>query len=146
MGYRNGTFFSLQMYRDILKPVHKRACDWAHERGLKVHLHSCGDVRRLVPEFIEIGVDMLNPLEVKAGVDPVVLKEQYGDALALHGGLNAVSFSNMDVMEAEMCAVVPRLKENGGYILSSDHSVPDSVSLQDFQRFMDLARELGSYS
>ena len=74
------------MYRDLLKPVHKRAADGAHAKGLSVELHSCGDVRALVPDLVEIAIDVLNPLEVKAGMDPIALKQQYGDRLAFHGG------------------------------------------------------------
>ena len=55
MGYKGTQFFSVQMYRDLLQPVHKRAVDWAHAHGVKVRLHSCGDVRPFVPEFIKIG-------------------------------------------------------------------------------------------
>ncbi len=75
MGYRNGTFFSLQMYRDILKPVHLRAVKWAHSRGMYAHLHSCGNINAFLPELLEIELDALNPLEVKAGMDPVCIKK-----------------------------------------------------------------------
>ncbi|NIM71367.1 MAG: hypothetical protein GTO48_13200, partial [Xanthomonadales bacterium] len=89
MGYKGHQFFGLPMYRDLLKPAHRRAIEWAHERGIYAHLHSCGDVRPFVPELIGMGLDALNPLEVKAGMDPIALKEQYGDRLVLHGGINA---------------------------------------------------------
>ncbi len=145
MGYKFNQFFSLSMYRQILKPVHKRAADWAHAKGIKVHLHSCGDVRPFISDLIEIGVDCLNPLEVKAGMNPVEIKRRYGDRLALHGGINAVLWDDIDSIEAEMRRVVPVLKENGGYIFSSDHSVPSSVSLENFRRIVDLAKQLGSY-
>ncbi len=146
MGYKLAQFFSLDMYRELLKPVHKRACDWAHEKGCKVRLHSCGDIRPFVPELIEIGVDMLNPLEVKAGVDPIELKKQYGSKLAFHGGLNAVLYDKPDALHAEMRKVIPAMKTGGGYIASTDHSVPDSVSLEKFDEFVKLAKELGSYA
>jgi uroporphyrinogen decarboxylase len=145
LGFKQNQFFSINMYRNLLKPVHKRACDWAHERGIKVSLHSCGDVRPLVPEFIEIGINMLNPVEVKAGMDPVLLKSQYGDDMAFHGGINAVNFNDMEALEEEMRRVVPAMKVDGGYMLSSDHSVPDSMSFAEFTRFVELAKELGSY-
>jgi uroporphyrinogen decarboxylase len=145
MGYKGKTFFSLDMYRELLKPVHKRACDWAHARGVKVHLHSCGDVHTFIPDLVEIGIDMLNPLEVKAGMDPVWLKKTYGEKLCFHGGLNAALFWEMDKLEQQMREVVPVMKRNGGYQLSSDHSVPDSVSLEQFTRFIELAKELGRY-
>jgi len=113
---------------------------------VKAHLHSCGDVTPFVPEFVEIGIDALNPLEVKAGMDPRQLKRTYGDKLVLHGGINAVLYNDMAALEAEMRQVIPTAKAQGGYILSSDHSVPSSVSLQDFRRFVELGKELGSYA
>ncbi|OQB41971.1 MAG: hypothetical protein BWY06_00699 [Candidatus Latescibacteria bacterium ADurb.Bin168] len=89
---------------------------------------------------------MLNPLEVKAGMDPVALKKQYGGRLAFHGGINAVNFTDPDALFAEMKRVIPVMKENGGYVISSDHSVPDAVSFEDFKTFVRLAKELGSYT
>jgi uroporphyrinogen decarboxylase len=145
MGYKYNQFFSLQTYRDLLKPAHKRAADWAHSKGVKVHLHSCGDIRPLVPELIGIGIDALNPLEVKAGMDPIELKRNYGSSLVLHGGINAVLWDEIDAIEAEMRRVVPVMKESGGYIFSSDHSVPSTVSLENFRRIVELAEEIGRY-
>ncbi|MHC4295425.1 MAG: uroporphyrinogen decarboxylase family protein [Planctomycetota bacterium] len=145
LGYKHNQFMSLNMFRELVKPVHKRACEWAHSHGMKTHLHSCGDVRPFVPEWVEIGVDCLNPLEVKAGMDPIALKRQYGEKLVLHGGINAVLWDDLAAIEAEMRAVIPTLKENGGYIFSTDHSVPSSVSADDFRQIVELAKELGSY-
>jgi len=145
MGFKNNQFFSLDTYRALLKPIHKRAMDWAHAKGVYTHLHSCGNINPFVPELIEIGLDALNPLEVKAGMDPVALKRQYGDRLVFHGGINAVLWSDLEALEAEMRVVVPVMKENGGYIFASDHSVPENVGLEDFRRIADLAKELGAY-
>ena len=145
MGYKFKQFFSLETYREILKPFHQRAIDWAHEKGIKAELHSCGDIRPLVPELVGMGLDSLNPLEVKAGMDPVALKEQYGDKIVLHGGLNALLYNEPEKMWAEMHRIIPLLKSNGGFVISSDHSVPDCVSLEMFRKFVRLARELGKY-
>jgi len=145
MGYRNGTFFSVDMYRNILKPVHKRAIEWAHAKGIVAYLHSCGNINAFVPELIEIGLDALNPLEVKAGMNPVHLKTTYGDRLVLHGGLNAMLWDDIDRTEAEIRRLLPILKQNGGYIFQEDHSIPDSVSLEDFRRIVKLAKELAAY-
>ncbi|MDQ1256735.1 MAG: uroporphyrinogen decarboxylase, partial [Candidatus Hydrogenedentes bacterium] len=144
-GFKHNQFFSIETYRELLKPVQKRAADWAHAKGAKAHLHSCGDVNPFVPEFIEIGIDALNPLEVKAGMDPLALKRRYGKDLVLHGGINAVLWDDVDAITTEMEKVVPTLKENGGYIFSSDHSVPSSVSLENFRHITSLAKRLGSY-
>ena len=145
MGYKHHQFFSVGMYRELLAPVHRRAIEWAHAKGAKAILHSCGDVNPLVPEFMDMGLDGLNPLEVKAGMDPLHIKDVYGDRLVLHGGINAVLWDDREAIEAEMRRVVPRLKEDGGYIFSSDHSVPSSVSLENFRAITTLAKELGSY-
>lgn len=145
MGYKYHTFFSLDTYRQIVRPAHQRAADWAHAHGMKVRLHSCGYVEPFIPDLIEIGIDMLNPLEVKAGMDPVKLKRTYGDRLAFHGGLNAVLYTEPGALWAEMERVIPVMKENGGYLISSDHSVPEVVSLAQFERFVSLAKALGRY-
>lgn len=145
MGYKQNQFFSLNTYRELLKPVQKRAVEWAHKKGVKTHLHSCGDIRPLVPELIEIGIDCLNPLEVKAGMDPQLLKKQYGDKLVFHGGLNAVLWDSPELVEAEMRRLIPIMKENGGYIFSSDHSIPNTVTYDTMKRVVALAKELGAY-
>ena len=145
MGFKGSQFFSVEMYREILKPVHKRAIDWAHGKRIYAHLHSCGDIRPFVPELIDIGLDALNPLEVKAGVDPVELKKNFGDKLVFHGGTNAVLYDKPAELEKEMRRVIPEMKKGGGYIWSTDHSVPDTVSLDDFGRIVKLAKELGTY-
>ncbi len=146
MGYKQAQFFSPRVYREIVKPAHKKAADWAHARGIKAALHSCGDVNPFVPDLIDAGIDMLNPLEVKAGMNPLALKQRYGDRLAFHGGLNAVLYTEPEALWEEMRRVIPGMKVNGGYVISSDHSVPDSVSLDEFREFARLAKQLGSYS
>jgi uroporphyrinogen decarboxylase len=145
MGYKHNQFFSLKMYRNLVKPFHQRAIDWAHAKGIKARLHSCGDVNPFVPELVAMGLDGLNPLEVKAGMDPIALKQRFGKQLLLHGGVNAVLWDQPDQIQAEMERVIPALKEAGGYIFSSDHSVPSSVSLEDFRRIVELAKSLGKY-
>ena len=145
MGYRNGLFFSLDMYRHILKPVQKRAIEWAHAKGIYAHLHSCGNINQLLPELVDIGLDALNPLEVKAGMEPVGIKKAYGDKLVLHGGLNAMLWTDIAKIESEMRRLMPVLKKNGGYIFQEDHSIPDSVSFKDYKRIVELGKELGAY-
>ena len=80
MGYKHSQFFSLRMYAHLLKPFHQRAIEWAHAKGIKAYLHSCGDVNLFVPELVGLGLDALNPLEVKGGINPVHLKQTYGNA------------------------------------------------------------------
>ena len=145
MGYKHNQFFSLKTYREILKPYHKRAIDWAHKKGIKAQLHSCGDVNPFVSEFVSMGLDSLNPLEVKAGMDPVDLKQKFGDELVFHGGVNALLYEDIDALCEEVKRILPVMKENGGYIFATDHSVPSSVSLEQFRLIVDTAKKYGKY-
>ena len=145
MGYKGTTFFSPALYRSMLKPYHTKAVKWAHDHGIVSQLHSCGDIRTLLPDIIETGVDSLNPLEVKAGVDAIRIKKEYGDKLLLRGGINAVNWSNQDAIIAEINEKVPILKENGGFIFSSDHSIPNSVSLENMKIIMEEIKRVGKY-
>ena len=145
MGYKGTPFFSTQTYRDLLKPFHKKAVDWAHERGMVAELHSCGFIEPLLPDILETGVEMLNPLEIKAGMDPQRLKTLYGDQLGFHGGINAQLWDKIDEVKAEMERIIPIMKEGGGYIFASDHSIPNSVSFQNMKEIAELAHRLGKY-
>jgi uroporphyrinogen decarboxylase len=147
MGYRNGLLFSPESYRTLLKPAHTMVCDFFHDHGGKVILHSCGCVKALIPDLIEAGVDCLQPLEVKAGMDVVELKRQYGDDIAFMGGIDVRAMADPDpsVIEEEISTKIPVAKEGGGYIYYSDHSVPDNVSFQQYQHVMELVEEYGAY-
>jgi uroporphyrinogen decarboxylase len=146
MGYKNTPFFSLAMYRDLLKPVHRRAAAWAHAKGIKAHLHSCGFIMPFVPDLIDAGIDALNPIEIKAGMDVLRLKRDHGDRLVLHGGINAVLWDKKDAIIAEIDQTVPVLKERGGYIFSSDHSIPNSVSLDNFRAIVAEVKKAGAFA
>ena len=145
MGYKGTTFFSPNMYRTLLKPYHTRAVQWAHDHGIYAQLHSCGDVMTLLPDIVDTGVDALNPLEVKAGMDALYIKKTYGDKLVLRGGINAVKWNDTDAILAEIQEKVPILKQNGGFIFSSDHSIPNSVSLENMKRIVAEVKRVGSY-
>lgn len=145
MGYKNTTFFSTQLYRELLKPYHKKAVDWAHERGLVTELHSCGYIEPLLPDLLDVGIEMLNPLEIKAGMNPVQLKSQYGDKIAFHGGINAQLWDKPELVRAEMERIIPIMKQGGGYVFASDHSIPNSVSFEDMKKIAALAHRLGKY-
>ena len=148
MGYRNGPLFSPRMYRELCLPAHKAVCEFLHRWGLKVILHSCGNVTALVPMLIEAGFDCLQPLEVKAGMDLVALKEQYGQRLAFMGGIDVRKMADGTdprLLEEEIRIKVGLAKRGGGYIYHSDHSVPDNVSFDRYRYVMDLVHKYGQY-
>jgi len=147
MGYRNGLLFSPQTYRQTHKEADEMVFSFCHENNMPVILHSCGCVKELIPDLIEIGLDCLQPLEVKAGMDLIELKKKYGDRLALMGGIDVRAMAHPDprVIEEEISTKIPFAKEGGGYIYHSDHSVPNNVSFQQYCRTIELVKEYGSY-
>jgi uroporphyrinogen decarboxylase len=147
MGYRNASLFSPAAYRQLLFPAHKRAFGFFHSKGLKVILHTCGCVKGLVPQLIEAGLDCIQPLEVKAGMDVIELKKGYGKDLAFMGGIDVRCMAHPDpaVIEKEIRTKIPFARKGGGYIYHSDHSVPDNVSFERYQYVMELVHRYGTY-
>ena len=147
MGYRNASLFSPRTYRELSFPYHKKLCDFIHSKGLKVILHSCGNVMELVPYLIEAGFDCLQPLEVKAGMDIFKLKRTYGDVLALMGGIDVrkMADSNPSAIEEEIRTKFEVAMSDGAYIYHSDHSVPDNVSFERYKRVIELVHKYGEF-
>jgi len=145
LGYKNGMFFSPKIYRELLKPVQKRAVDWAHRKGAMVRCHSCGNINTVVPDLVDLGIDLLHPLEVKVGMDPLNIKRVHGDRLAIHGGLNAMLWKDLNAITAEIERLVPALMESGGYVFAADHSIPNDVSFENMKAIVELAKKIGTY-
>jgi uroporphyrinogen decarboxylase len=145
MGYKNGLLFSKKMWREMVRPYQARAIDWAHAHGIVAHIHSCGNISALVPDLVDLGLDGLNPLEIKAGMEPLALKSSYGGRLLLKGGFDIRNWSDWPLAEADIRAKLPLMMNSGGYIFSSDHSIAESVSLENYRRIVQLAKEIGRY-
>lgn len=147
MGFKGRGFFSPRAYREMIMPAQKRFADFCHARGMKFMLHTCGMNMELVPLYIEAGVDILNPLEVKAGMDMLKLKKDFGEVLTLWGGIDVRAISNPEpaVLEAEIRDKVTFAKQGGGYVFSSDHSIPEDVSIDRYDYMVDLGRKYGSF-
>ncbi len=147
LGYRGGLFFSPKHYEDQLHPVFKELCRYFHRHGMPVILHCCGNVKDLIPYFIEEGIDCLQPLEVKSGMDLIELKGKYGDKIAFMGGID-VRLMSLDApkpIEKEIKTKIAVAKEGGGYIYHSDHSVPKDVSFEQYKRVIALVHKYGIY-
>jgi len=147
MGFKQRPFMSPAMYREIVQPGHKRLFDFAHSQGCKVIVHSCGFVEPLVPGLIEAGMDCLQAMEVKAGMDMPHLAERFGEHIAFFGGIDArVLISNDRAkIDAELLAKIPPVLARGcGYILHSDHSEPPEVDYETMVYFLERGREIGT--
>lgn len=145
LGYRHGTFFSPKHFENQLHPVFKELCRFFHNHDMHVILHSCGRVKDLIPYFIEEGVDCLQPLEVKAGMDLIELKERYGDKICFMGGIDVrlMALDDSKPIEKEIKEKFEVAKEGGGYIYHSDHSIPKNISFQQYKRVIELVKKYG---
>jgi uroporphyrinogen decarboxylase len=147
LGYRNAPLISPTMYRDLVLPHHKRLCDHFAQDGLKTILHSDGDVRPLIPHFLDAGFSALHPLEVKANLNVQDLKLRYGNRLVLFGNIDARALAgSYEDIENEICNKVNIGKENGGYIFHTDHSVPNDVSFHNYQFACKMLQKYGQYA
>jgi len=149
MGYKKKPFMSPAMYAALIQPAHKRLFDFVHGLGLKVIVHSCGYVAPLVPGLVEAGMDCLQAMEVKAGMDLVSLAERFGGQISFCGNIDArtLAENDLELLRAEMDAKIPPLLEAGGsYMLHSDHSIPPSVEYSTYRFFLEYGRALDRFS
>jgi uroporphyrinogen decarboxylase len=147
LGFKRRPFMSPAMYKELIFPGHKRVIDFVHSRGLKVILHCDGLVESLIPRLIEAGVDCLQPIEIKAGMDLVKLKKMYGDKLAFIGGMDARELISNDLgrVQKELESKIPHVMDGSGYVLQVDHSVSHQVNYETYKYFVEKGLELGTY-
>lgn len=127
VGAQNGLLISKNMWRGLIKPFHQRIIETTKQFGKLVMYHSDGAIRSLIPELIEMGVDILDPLQPTArDMVPEQLKAEFGDQLSFHGGVDIVGtlpFGTPEEVKNEVRKRVQTMSENGGYILSSSHHI-----------------------
>ena len=144
--YKNGMLFSPRAYREFLMPCHKRVSAFCRKHDLPLILHCDGDVREFVPLLIEAGFDCIQPLEARCGNDVREMKGLYGNKIVFFGNISVEAMSEGGKrLEEEVRTKVTAAKEGGGYIYHSDHSVPPTVSLDNYRRTIELVREYGEY-
>ncbi|MHC4124601.1 MAG: uroporphyrinogen decarboxylase family protein [Planctomycetota bacterium] len=145
MGFKGKPFMSPEMYKEIMFPGHKRLFDFIHSKGLKVIVHSCGYIVPLVEGLIEAGMDCLQGMEVKAGMDLVWLFREFGDRISFFGGIDerVLISNNKKMIDKELYSKIPAvIKGEGGYILHSDHSEPPEVDYETVWYFIKKGRQI----
>ena len=147
MGYKGSPFMSPDMYNELIKPGHQRTFAHAHARKLPVIVHSCGFVEPLLPGMIDAGMDMLQVIEVKAGMDLLRIHKNYGEKIGLMGGIDvrALYSNNFETIDRELESKIPFVKQGFAYALHSDHSIPCTVNIESYRHFIEKGLELGAY-
>ncbi|NLC68481.1 MAG: hypothetical protein GX754_06785 [Clostridiaceae bacterium] len=147
MGFKGRPFISPAMYKEIIQPGHRRTFDFAHAHNLPVIVHSCGMIEPLVPGLIEAGMDCLQVIEIKSGMDLLKLYKEYGDVISFMGGIDVrVLYTNdKEVVRQELESKIPVVMGKYGYALHSDHSIPNTVHYETYKYFVEKGLELGTY-
>ncbi len=146
VAYRNGMLFNPRTWREIFKPQVKRLIEICHENNLMVVYHGCGNATPIYDDFIEIGLDAYNPLEVKAGLDVVELRKKYNEKLSFAGNIDVrvLERGNPDEIKREVLYKLQAAK-GGGWIFQSDHSVSSEVEPESYALAVKYLREYGNY-
>jgi uroporphyrinogen decarboxylase len=151
LGTSTSLLISPKMYREILKPIHADYIAFIKERtSAKVFFHTDGDVFDLIPDFIEIGVDILNPIQTSAGKmgNLANLKKLYGQKLVFCGAVDTTEilpFGTPDQVREEVRRVIEHLAPGGGFILASVHTIQKNVPPENIVAMVEAAEAYGSY-
>jgi uroporphyrinogen decarboxylase len=151
LGMQNSLLMSPKMYREILQPFHADYISFIKSlTKAKVFFHTDGDVYPLIPDFIEMGVDILNPIQTSAGKMSNLdgLKKQFGKNIIFCGGIDThrvLPFGTPDEVRMEVKRVIDVLGKDGGYMLASVHTIMSDVSPENVLAMVDAVEEFGWY-
>ena len=149
LAYNQGLFCAPSVLEKLYMPYYRRFNEFAHANGLKVILHSCGDITSALPLIIEAGFDALHPLQIHAGCDPFQIAAKYGRDIALIGGLDAhvIETNDLDLIRSTQTALIQGMRRaNARYIFSSDHSLSTNVNYYTYRAILDTYHALAERS
>ena len=139
-----GMLFSPDQWRAIYKPHIARLGSFLHDNGIHFWMHSCGNGEAVFDDLIECGLDVINPLEAKSGLDVRTLKNRYGSCLAFYGNIDVIAMTESEeAVGREITAKLESFRTGGGYIAHSDHSIPPEISFERYRYVVDLVRREG---
>jgi uroporphyrinogen decarboxylase len=150
LGTQNGPFFSKGMFDAFFKESFRRIFSEIKRRHphLKIMLHSCGGVYDFIPGFIEVGVDILNPIQPRAhGMDPARIKSEFGDALVFHGAIDiqGAMRGSIEEVREEVRLRFSQMGGGGGYVISPNNHLLTDVPAENVIEMYRYAKEIGRY-
>ena len=141
---QNSLLISKDMWREFLRPYHVKLNKVIHEFGKTVMYHSCGAVYDVIPLLMELPIDVLNPIQPTAkGMDFEKIKENFGDKLCFHGGIDIqrlLPFGSSEDVEAAVRNAIAVLGKGGGYILTSAHYIQADTSVKNILTMFETAK------
>lgn len=143
-GSQRGLLFSVDMWDDFIRPGEQREYDLVHSYGKDVWIHSCGKIDPLLPRLVEMGVDVLNPIQPEC-MDLATLKAEFGADLTFWGGISTqqtLPAGTPDEVRDESRRVRELMARGSGYIFSPAQAIQGDVPLANIQAVLDIAREV----
>jgi hypothetical protein len=150
-GAQNNCFISPKAFRSLYKPFYKRVNDWIHENTpWKTFIHSCGSILPIIPDIIEAGFDILNPVQTSAAnMDPTVLKTRFGEQVTFWGGgvdtQRTLPFGTADEVRTEVRERLEIFGKGGGFVFNPIHNVQAKVPIDNLLAMYETVREYGPY-
>ena len=150
LGAENSPLISLETYRELIRPCHQRIWRFIKQNTeARLFLHSCGSVVQFIPDLIEDGVDILNPVQVTAkGMDTRILKRDFGGRLTFWGGIDTkhvMPSGSTEVVENEVKKRIHDLAPGGGFVLAAVHNLQPGVPPQNICVMYEAGRKYGKY-
>jgi len=130
-------------WQEMIRPGEQREYDLLHAYGKDVWVHSCGNVEKIIPSLVEMGLDVLNPVQPEA-MDLETLKREYGAQLTFWGGISTqrvLPFGTPEEVKQEVRRVRKLMSVNGGYILAPSQEIQDDVPAENIMALIEAARE-----
>ncbi len=147
-GSTRALMFSPRDWRDLIYPAEKIIVSTARKLDTPVSLHSDGYIYDILPGIVEMGINILHPLQTSAGMDQRKVKKEFGDRLCLYGGLDVTHTlprGTDEEIRAEVLEKMETLKPNGGYIFCTSHSVQEDTPLERVELAYRIAWENSVY-
>lgn len=144
LGYTRGPFASPQCHREMVLPYHKKLFSLFKDHRLPIILHTCGDFRLHLPAILEAGADCIQAMEAKTGMNVVEMAREYKSKLCFMGNLDIRALESGDraKIRGEWLGKLNGMKElRAPYIFMSDHSIPPSVKVADYEYALELYRD-----
>jgi len=146
-GTQRGLFVSVAAYRDLYKPFHQQINSLIHRRSKwKTFIHSCGSVYQLLPDFIDAGFDVLNPVQCSAAdMDPARLKREFGRDLVFWGGgvdtQQTMAFGTPEQVYREVRERIEIFNQDGGMVFNAIHNIQGNVPLENVEAMFKGIRD-----
>jgi uroporphyrinogen decarboxylase len=151
LGQQYNSMMSLDTYREMIKPYHKEYLSYIKSKAphAKIFMHTCGSVYNLIPDLIDNGVEVLNPIQPTANnMEAWRLKKDFGDKLCFHGGIDVVDLlprKSGDEVKQNVRKTMGILGKGGGYILAASHNIQDDTPPQNIVAMYEAGKEYGKY-